>query len=79
MYYFYRKSNWGHGICLLYRGGPLFGGSAINRGLTVVTVMPKYDNRLRSAKLQSVVLAYYYQTKRLLSYCIFSNPGRELV
>ena len=34
MYYFYRKSNRGHGICPLYRGRPLLGESAI-RGFTV--------------------------------------------
>ena len=33
MYYFYRKSNWGHGICPLYRGCPPFGESVI-RGFT---------------------------------------------
>ena len=37
MYYFYRKSNQGHGICPLYRGGPLFGESAI-RGFTVIAL-----------------------------------------
>ena len=35
MYYFYRKSNRGHGICPLYRGCPPFGESVI-RGFTVV-------------------------------------------
>ena len=35
MYYFYRKSNRGHGICPLYRGCPLFGESVI-RGFTVL-------------------------------------------
>ena len=34
MYYFYRKSNRGHGICPLYRGCPPFGESVI-RGFTV--------------------------------------------
>ena len=34
MYYFYRKSNQGHGICPLYRGCPPFGESVI-RGFTV--------------------------------------------
>ena len=34
MYYFYRKSNRGHRICLLYRGCPPFGESVI-RGFTV--------------------------------------------
>ena len=34
MYYFYGKSNRGHGICLLYRGCPPFGESVI-RGFTV--------------------------------------------
>ena len=29
MYYFYRKSNRGHGICPLYRGCPPFGESVI--------------------------------------------------
>ena len=37
MYYFYRKSNRGHRICPLYRGGPLFGESAI-RGFTVLHI-----------------------------------------
>ena len=36
MYYFYRKSNRGHGICPLYRGCPPFGESVI-RGFTVCT------------------------------------------
>ena len=35
MYYLYGKINWGHRICPLYRGCPLFGVSA-NRGFTVV-------------------------------------------
>ena len=34
MYYFYRKSNRGHGICLLYKGCLPFGKSII-RGFTV--------------------------------------------
>ena len=34
MYYFYRKSNQGHGIFPLYRGCPPFGESVI-RGFTV--------------------------------------------
>ena len=34
MYYFYGKSNRGHGICPLYRSCPLFGESVI-RGFTV--------------------------------------------
>ena len=34
MYYFYRKSNRGHGICPLYRGCPPFRESVI-RGFTV--------------------------------------------
>ena len=39
MYYFYRKSNLGHKICPLYRGGPLFRGFAI-QGFTVATGEP---------------------------------------
>ena len=35
MYYFYRKSNWGHGICPLYRGCPPYGESVI-RGFTIL-------------------------------------------
>ena len=35
MYYFYRKSNWGHGICPLCGGCPPFGDSVI-RGFTVI-------------------------------------------
>ena len=35
MYYFYRKSNRGHGFCPLYRGCPPFKESVI-RGFTVV-------------------------------------------
>ena len=34
MYYFYTKSNQGHGFCPLYRGCPPFGESVI-RGFTV--------------------------------------------
>ena len=34
MYYFYRKCNWMHGICWLYRGCPPFGES-VTRGFTV--------------------------------------------
>ena len=33
-YYFYRESNWGHGICPLYRDCPPFGKSVI-RGFIV--------------------------------------------
>ena len=43
MYYFYRKSNRGHGICPLYRGRPLLGESTI-RGFTVVMELFKYNN-----------------------------------
>ena len=35
MHYFYRKSNWGHGICPLYRGCLPFGESII-RGFIVL-------------------------------------------
>ena len=35
MYYFYRKSNRGHEICLLYRGCPPFGESVI-RGILLL-------------------------------------------
>ena len=35
MYYFYRKSNRGHGICPLYTGCPPFGESVI-RAFTVL-------------------------------------------
>ena len=38
MYYFYRKSNRGHGICPLYRGCPPFGESVI-RGFTVLPTL----------------------------------------
>ena len=42
MYYFYRKSNRGHGICLLYRGCPPFGESVI-RGFTLYTDSQGYN------------------------------------
>ena len=45
MYYFYRKSNRGHGICPLYRGCPPFGES-VTRGFTVIP----------SSLLESIVL-----------------------
>ena len=42
MYNFYRKSNWGHGICLLYRGCLPFGESVI-RGITVGIAQQRVD------------------------------------
>ena len=43
MYYFYGKSNWGHGICPLYRGCPPFGESVI-RGFTVLALLDLHYN-----------------------------------
>ena len=42
MYYFYRKSNQGHGICPLYRGCPRFGESVI-RGFTIICPWLMYN------------------------------------
>ena len=44
MYYFYRKSNRGHGICLLYRGCPPFGESII-RGFTVLVISDLHETQ----------------------------------
>ena len=51
MYYFYRKSNQGHGICLLYRGCPPFGESVI-RDFTV------YELRTYSLVNQLLLFSY---------------------
>ena len=42
MYYFYKKSNQGHGFCPLYRGCPPFGESVI-RGFTVLHLLKEWS------------------------------------
>ena len=53
MYYFYGKSNRGHGICPLYRGCPPLGESVI-RGFTVHRVQPCQTTPLLEFHVPSV-------------------------
>ena len=39
MYYFYRKSNWGHGICPLHRGGPLSESPLLEVSLYIASII----------------------------------------
>ena len=64
MYYFYRKSNRGHGICPLYRGCPPFGESII-RGFTVCLGDYCSEERL-------VLDVWPYQTMEFYLPCIWN-------
>ena len=71
MYYFYRKSNRGHGICPLYRGCPPFRESII-RGFTVVVVCMVsvlYLIHLFSVCISEIVICAF----RFGVYSIYSN------